>query len=298
MSEALPCCDFTSILRKVLAGFLVAQCLAVSVAPAQEPSLLILQINVGQGDAALAITPTNKRLLIDAGRSDADVANFLSLLGIDTLHLVVASHNHADHIGGMATVLSHFVTRAYLDNGIPHTTATYARTLAAIERSGAQYLNPTARTISLDSVRVRVISPPFDQADQNNGSVGLLLEFGEFRALYTGDSEQRELEAWVRAGGIPHVTLLKVAHHGARNGTTESWIATTRPRVVLISVGPNGYGHPAPEVELAWQRSGARVYRTDVHGHIEVIATRDARLVVRTESGATDTIPALGSTSP
>jgi beta-lactamase superfamily II metal-dependent hydrolase len=277
--------------------FFVLQCATTSEAYSQEPGLLIVQLNVGQGDAALAIASGNKRVLIDAGRSDYETASFLERLGIDTLHLVVASHNHADHIGGMHAVLSNFVVRAYLDNGIPHTTATYANTLAAVETSGAQYLNPTSRTIFLDSLRVRIIAPPFEKVDQNNGSVGVLIEFGEFRALYTGDSEQRELEAWIRTGQLPPVTLLKAAHHGARNGITRTLVAATRPRVVLISVGPNGYGHPAPDVELAWEQSGARVYRTDVHGHIEVVANRDGSLVVRTQSGSVDTIPANACTA-
>jgi beta-lactamase superfamily II metal-dependent hydrolase len=280
------------MLLSAVSLFFALQCATTLEAHSQEPGLLIVQLNVGQGDAALAIAPGNKRVLIDAGRSDYTSASFLERLGIDTLHLVIASHNHADHIGGMHAVLSGFVVRAYLDNGIPHTTATYANTLAAIESSGAQYLNPTSRTIFLDSLRVRVIAPPFEQVDQNNGSVGVLFESGEFRALYTGDSEQRELEAWIRAGQIPRVTVLKAAHHGARNGLTQTLIAATRPRVVLISVGPNGYGHPAPEVELAWEESGARVYRTDLHGHIEVLANRDASLIVRTQSGSVDTIPA------
>jgi beta-lactamase superfamily II metal-dependent hydrolase len=216
----------------------------------------------------------------------------LERLGVDTIHLVVASHAHADHIGGLATLLSSFPVRAYLDNGLEHTTATYRRTMDALERSGAQYLAPTERTITLGSLLVRVIPRPLAQASQNNGSVGLPLEFGEFRALYTGDSERRELEGWVSGGTIPNVTVVKVAHHGGRNGTTMSWVDATRPRVALISVGRNSYGHPAPEVEYAWMASGATVYRTDRSGTIEVLASRDGSVIVRTEAGATDTLSA------
>ena len=263
-----------------------------AVASGQDSTLRILQLNVGQGDAALVITPENRRLLIDAGRSPHAVALMLERLGVDTIHLVVASHAHADHIGGLATILSSFPVRAYLDNGLPHTTATYRRTMDAIERSGAQYLAPTARTITLGSLLVRVIPRPFAKASQNNGSVGLLLEFGEFRALYTGDSERRQLDGWLSDDMIPSVTFVKVAHHGGRNGTTTSWIEMTRPRIAVISVGRNSYGHPAPEVEYAWMASGAAVYRTDRSGTIEVLASRDGSAIVRTEAGAADTLSA------
>lgn len=264
--------------------------LGTASAQSTDSTLRIVQLAVGQGDAALIITPERRNVLIDAGRSSREVAYMLQQLAVDTLHLIVASHNHADHIGGMATILSHFPVSAYMDNGIPHTTATYRSTLFALERSGAQYLNATARTITLGSLVVRVIPRPFERADQNNGSVGLLLEFGEFRALYTGDSEWPELEGWVKAGVIPNVTVVKVAHHGARNGTTVNWIDATRPRVALISVGRNSYGHPAPDVEDAWRKAGAIVYRTDLSGTIELHAARDGRVIVRTQAGTTDTI--------
>jgi beta-lactamase superfamily II metal-dependent hydrolase len=203
---------------------LVRQVLAVAVALAglahaaagQDSTLRILQLDVGQGDAALVITPENRRLLIDAGRSPRSVASMLQQLGVDTIHLAVASHAHADHIGGMAAILASFPVRAYLDNGLRHTTQTYRRTLDAVERSRAQYLEATERTITLGSLVVRVIPRPFQQSSQNNGSVGLLLEFGEFRALYTGDAERWELEGWLKAGVIPEVTVIKVAHHGGR----------------------------------------------------------------------------------
>jgi len=256
-------------------------------------SVDILQMNVGQGDAALVESPMGRHLLIDAGPSPRSVAAILDALRIDTLSLVVASHNHSDHIGGMPVVLRAHPVRAYVDNGIPTTTATYRNTIGALRRNGAQYLNATSRTIALDSLRVQVL-PPTDSTDQNNGSVGLLLEFGQFRALYTGDSQEAALDAWLEQGRIPRVSVLKVAHHGSRNGTTARLIAATEPRVVVISVGKkNGYGHPSRDVIAAWKGCGARVYRTDVHGSVEITATRDARLIVRTQSGLVDTLPAL-----
>lgn len=283
------------VMRRFLISVVALLCAAASpggthaFAQAADSALRILQLDVGQGDAAIVITPENRTLLIDAGRSAEAVARALQALGIDTLHLVVASHAHADHIGGLPAVLAEFPVVAYMDNGIPHNTSVYRRTMTAVERAGTTYLEATPRRISLGSLTVRVLSPPF-RNDQNNGSVGLVLEFGEFRALYTGDSERFALDAWMGRDSVPSVTVVKVAHHGARNGTSPRWVAATRPRIALISVGRNGYGHPAAEVEWMWATSGARVYRTDRQGTIEILARRDASVVVRTAAGVTDSL--------
>lgn len=282
-------------MRRILIPVVALLCAAVcpggtrAFAQAADSALRILQLDVGQGDAALVITPEKRTMLIDAGRSPDAVVRALQALGIDTLHLVVASHAHADHIGGMPAVLATFPVLAYMDNGIPHNTSTYRQTMTVLERTGTTYLEAASRTISLGSLTVRVLSPPF-RANQNNGSVGLLLEFGEFRALYTGDSERFALDAWLRRESVPTVTLVKVAHHGARNGTSPRWVAATRPRLALISVGRNGYGHPAADVEWMWATSGAHVYRTDQQGTIEILTGRDARVVVRTAAGITDSL--------
>jgi beta-lactamase superfamily II metal-dependent hydrolase len=243
---------------------------------------------VGQGDAALITTPDGRHILIDAGPSPDAVARMLSAAGVDTLALVIASHNHADHIGGLPEVFRRFVVRAYLENGLPHTTATYARTLAAVEREpGLQYLTATDRTITIGAITVRVLPPSRIDRSQNNNSVGALIEHGRFRALFTGDSEVEQLRSWLRTGRIPPVTMLKVAHHGSSNATAPDWIRATVPAIALMSLSSrNSYGHPSPGVEMAWAAVGARVYRTDRDGTIEVLATPDGAFMVRGATSA------------
>lgn len=232
----------------------------------------------------MIVTAEGKKVLVDAGPGAAPVVPYLRSHHYDTLELVVASHNHSDHIGGMPDVLTTTRVQYYLDNGIPHTTATYQQTIRAVQASGAQYLQATARTITVGSARLRVLPPPAGESDQNNGSVGLLLEYGQFRALLTGDSEQDELQYWLTHDAVPPVTVVKVAHHGSRNGTTAGWIAATRPQVAVISVGSgNSYGHPSLDVIAQWQGAGARVYRTDHDGTVTVQAHPNGSYIVLNE---------------
>ena len=255
---------------------------------AAEGFLRIRQFSVGQGDASLITTPEGRRILIDAGARTDHVAEILREEGIDTVDLVIASHNHADHIGGMPGVLDCCVVRAYLENGVPHKSQIYIRTMQAVEMEpGLQYLKATDRTLTLGSLKLRILAPPRQSTSQNNSSVGVLMQFGQFDALFTGDSERRELSEWLATAKVPRVEMLKAAHHGAWDGVTKEWAAATSPEIVVISVSAtNGYGHPDRRTEQLWAAAGARIFRTDRHGMIEVMARHDGTFTVQTHVGA------------
>jgi competence protein ComEC len=241
-------------------------------------------IDVGQADAALLVTPEGRTMLVDAGRNARNVLALLRQRGVDTLDLVVVSHIHEDHMGGIPALLAAVPVRNFMDNGTPRA-RTAGRYLNAVVASGARYLEAAARNISLGSVRVRVLPPPDERLrlrdnDQNNRSVGLLIEYGEFRALLTGDSETPLLSYWLAHDSIPPVTLVKAAHHGSDNGTTPEWVARTAPRIVTISVGRNGYGHPGAGAVSAWCQAEATVLRTDRNGTITVRADSSGAFTV------------------
>jgi beta-lactamase superfamily II metal-dependent hydrolase len=238
-------------------------------------------LDVGQGDAVL-IRDQSKVALIDAGRGQ-EVVSKIRGAGVYSLDLAVATHAHADHIGGMPAVLEGMRVRYYMDNGMPQTTTTYQRTLEALKVGGAQYLRATERTLALGEAKLRILPPPSSARSQNDASVGVLIEYGEFRAILTGDSDARELQSWLHRFKIPKVQVLKVAHHGSWNGTTQPWVAATRPDVAVISVGNNSYGHPALSVIEEWQKAGARVHRTDVDGTILIRANLNGSFELATE---------------
>lgn len=241
-------------------------------------------LDVGQGDAILVRSPEGRTALIDAGPSDPVPA--LRELGVERLDLVVATHGHADHIGGMDEVLRAFPVGSYMDNGTPHTTATWSRLAELLRaRTDIRYLEASPRTLTLGSVRLEVLPLPDDEElEQNDRSVVLVLRYGRFAALLTGDAEVPAVTRLVHAGVVPDVAVLKGAHHGSRNGVTRAFLRAARPEVVVLSLGAgNSYGHPHPEALEAYRHVTPEIYRTDRHGRITVIGHEDGSWTVRTE---------------
>jgi beta-lactamase superfamily II metal-dependent hydrolase len=249
---------------------------------ADTPAVAITFLNVGQGDATLIQSPDGKRALVDAGRATWGVLERLEVMGVDTLDLVVATHADMDHIGGLDGVLYEVPIRSYLDNGRPHTTAEYRELMDMVEWSGVPYVAATAQTIPLGDVSLRVLPPWPEARDQNNASVGLVVEFGAFRMLLTGDAEREELGYFLRLG-VPTVAVLKAGHHGALNAVTPGWVQATKPRVVVVSVGAgNAYGHPDPMALRYYAHYAEAIYRTDRDGEILVTGRQDGSFDVTT----------------
>ncbi len=233
--------------------------------------LLVTFLDVGQGDAVLIRAPEGQTALVDAGRGN--IVPVLRGMGVERIDLLVATHPHADHIGGMVAVIESMPVRFYMDNGQPHTTATYRRLLATLAaRPEIGYLEAVPRKISLGSAEIEVLPLlPGATTDLNNRSVALVVRFGSFRAFLSGDSEVRQLTHLVGQGVVPSLTLLKAPHHGSDNGFTWAFLEAARPEVVVISVGRNTYGHPRPSALQAYAGVGANVLRTDLEGHVEIL---------------------------
>ena len=241
-------------------------------------------LDVGQGDAILIRTPEGRTMLYDGGPSRDGALDHLRALGIRSLDLVVASHPHADHIGGLAAVIEAYRPPSVLDNGLPHTTQTYERYLTAIRDAGSRLLEPEARTLTLGSVSLDVLPPPGVASwGLNDNSVGLVVRFGAFRMTLPGDAEERLWGWWLDEGLVPDgpIEVHRASHHGSRNGDTAEGIGRLAPRLVVIGVGSsNQFGHPHAEALALYSEGGARVLRTDRDGSIHITATRDGQFRV------------------
>ena len=232
-------------------------------------------LDVGQGDSILIRSPEGKSALIDAGPS-RNVVDLLRARGIARLDLVVVSHHHGDHYGGMAEVIRDFAPRVFLDADSPHVTARYLAVLKEVKDRGITAIRagPNPRTIELGSVKLTVFpQAPVDPKEENNNSVGIRVDYGAFSALLTGDSEPKERRWWTRntPGLCADVDVLKLAHHGSRNGTNSAWLGLTRPALAVASLGrDNDFGHPHPEVVSLLESLGIPLKRTDQSGTIAI----------------------------
>jgi beta-lactamase superfamily II metal-dependent hydrolase len=249
----------------------IVLCLLWLVAPARAQGVEVRFLDVGQADATL-IRSGGCTALIDAGIGDA-AARRLAELGIERVDYLIASHNHRDHIGGVGEVTRVAQVGLYIHNGRPERSQTQRFTLAMLDRQGAPRRVASLDTLPCGEARLIVAASPLAGItnEQNDQSVIVRLELGEFSALFTGDSGVEQLNAMIATGWARPVTVLKVAHHGARDGVTPLWISRVRPDLVVISAGTgNAYGHPDLAALRYYLAGGRDVLRTDRDGEVVV----------------------------
>lgn len=230
-------------------------------------------IDVGQGDAILIRAHGSKAMLIDGGEAGSGVLEYLRSKGVQQLDMVVATHPHSDHIGGLVEVLQAIPVAEVVTNGQPHTTKTYERFLDAIAAAKAKYREvKRGDRLQLGDLSFGVLHPTSATGSNlNNQSVVLRMVHGQVTFLFTGDAEQ-EAEASMLRSSVPvGATVLKVGHHGSRTASSPEFLGLVRPEIAVYSAGVgNTYGHPHPETLAALANIGAKVYGTDTHGTVVV----------------------------
>jgi len=268
--------------------------------PITTPATLeVTAIDVGQGDSILAVNPDGRAMLIDAGgpvgRSgpaeivahfdvgEEVVSPYLWSRRLRRLDVVVLSHAHTDHMGGMPAILENFRPRELWVGSDPHSEL-YAALLAEAARLGIIVRHLHAGDLQQwGDVGVSVLAPAAGYANpnapKNDDSLVLALVYGKASALLEGDAETPSEQAMLAAGLVHPVTLLKVAHHGSRTSTTQAFLDAAVPEDAVISVGRhNTFGHPRGEVIARLAAEHAHVFRTDEFGLTTFLLTPDGKV--------------------
>jgi competence protein ComEC len=284
-------------LAAALALPLIALSLLWPEPPLVTPNTLeITALDVGQGDSILAINPEGQTMLIDAGgpvgshgvseiTSSFDVgeqvvAPYLWSRRLRRLDILVLTHAHTDHMGGMPAILNDLHPRE-LWVGIDPDSRLYRALLAEAARLRIPVHHVQAgNSRSWGSVQVAVLGPApgytNHSAPKNDDSVVLHLQYGKSSVLLEGDAERPSEDAMLAAGFITPVTLLKVGHHGSKTSSNPEFLAAAHPQEAVISVGRhNTFGHPREEVIERFAEAHTRLFRTDEFGLTTFLLTAD-----------------------
>ncbi|MFD6857721.1 DNA internalization-related competence protein ComEC/Rec2 [Rhodococcus sp. NPDC060090] len=254
------------------------------------PGWVFAACDVGQGDAVVLATGDGSAVVVDTGPEATPVDRCLRRLRIDAVPVLIVSHLHADHMGGVRGVLQgRQVGQVVVGPG-------------AVSRDAAGTLIDTAaefgvnvretmlrEVLHLGAVTIRILGPPVGQSvdSENDLSLVMVAETTVGRILLPGDAEAPALDALIRTGADVRADVLKVPHHGSRT-TSEAFLAAVRPRVAVISAGrDNSFGHPHPEIVEVLNDMGSRVLRTDLHGDVAVVRAGSGALAVVSDSRGT-----------
>lgn len=239
--------------------------------------LLIKYFDVGQGDSELIMLPDKKTILIDGGDvgTGDDLVELIKDEGLEKIDYVVATHPHADHIGGLDDVLNNFPVDTFLMPYIPEkdvpTTKVYENLLDAAFDNGCEIVKAEAGVTVLegDDYNAVCLSPVNEENDGlNNYSVVIKLTYKDTAYIFTGDAEyEAETEILKTADNLT-ADVLKVGHHGSYTATSQDFLKAVNPKYAVISVGvDNKYDHPH-DVTLSKLNGRCEIYRTDKMGTI------------------------------
>jgi len=224
--------------------------------------------DVGQGDAML-IREGNWEMLLDVGGDDGKVMGCLERhipFWDKTIELVIISHWDKDHCGGLIKLSRYYKIKNLIANRLPD---------GEYEQYNYSKVLNDGDVVQAGKVRFDVISPGIenvnDEGEENDSSLVGILYYRGNNILMMGDAGAEVVQKLVWRNILnDKVEILKVSHHGSGTSTTDDLISVARPKMAVISVGRNSYGHPSMEVIKRLENFGVEVKRTDKSGDVVV----------------------------
>jgi len=253
-----------------------------------KPELTVHFIDVGQGDAIL-LNLGEIEVLIDGGGKSPGIVAYLKAHVDGPLEVMVATHPHADHIGGLIKVLDAFEVEKIWLNGDEHTTRIFKEFSDQVNAECASVRKAKRGDwITAGSLTLLVLHPANPlSTDLNENSVVLRLSYGNIDFLFTGDATKKAensiLIFTTETQTEIQTEILKVGHHGSSTSSSENFLARVQPKVAIYMAG-SGYKHPHDETIRRLDEIGAEIYGTDINGTILII-TDGLSYRVQTQKG-------------
>jgi len=283
----------TKLLPAIAVGLLSLLLTSCSPDP-DSGKLRVTVLDVGQGDSILIEMPGRRTMLIDGGGSNDEtqvdptgvgrktVIPYLHFRGIDKIDLVILTHPHSDHVGGLVDVLKEVPVGSVLDGTVlDYPTVPYKAFLAEVRQYHIPYAHAVRGThIDFhDGVVCDVLNPPaagrpygtgLDNKTINDYSAVVRLTYGRVHFMFDGDAEFEAENDMLASGEDVSSDVLKCGHHGSGNATSDAWLNAVHPRYAAISCGlHNVFGHPAP----------ATLARLKAHGVTTIVTAFDGAAV-------------------
>jgi competence protein ComEC len=274
---------------RILIAFVLVFLLVLSgcgEAPPASETLTIRFLDVGQADCTVVQSGGNN-MIIDAGTNatSGELVNKIRGMGIRRFDVLVATHPHEDHIGGMDAIINSFDIGTVYMPKVYSTSKTFLDVLTVIKNKGLKITNPApGSTFTVGETQCTIFAPNKDDYEElNNYSLVIKLTYGATSFLFTGDAQSISEKEMLSRGYDLKSDVLKVGHHGSSSSTTADFLDAVSPKYAVILVGKdNDYGHPDPETLSKLKSAGVKTYRTDLNGTI-VFTSDGSRLTVKTE---------------
>ncbi len=239
-------------------------------------ALTVTVLDVGQGLSA-AFYAGGHGALVDCGGTGREnpgdrAADYLQSLGLTELDMLILTHYHADHAGGVPRLLERLAVRRLILPDVTPEEPLRLEIEAAAAAHGADILwVDRDLELPLGDARLRIYAP-LGAGSANEEGLSVLCSSGEFDVLLTGDMDSSIERRLVKYGELPDIKLLVAGHHGSKYASSQELLLAAQPEYAVISVGYNRYGHPAPEALERLAAAGCELYRTDWMGSVTFIA--------------------------
>ena len=249
----------------------------------------IANCHVGQGDGLVVNLGGGSGILVDTGPDPAKIDRCLHKLKINKIPLLVLTHFHADHVGGISSVIKNREIGQVWISNLPKPEQTYKLVISELSKLKIRTVQQGDKFVfQSNQVEIRVLWPrgqvqefaslPGDGSAINNSSISLMIKSRDFSLFTAGDIEPEVQELITNSGYLSEVSILKVNHHGSKYQYLPM-LDLLNPKIAIISVGAgNTYGHPDPAFIGELRRRNIQVWRTDYSGGVSVASPNKIRV--------------------